>query len=178
MTLEQLAQVGEFIGGIAVILSLIFVGLQIRQNTKSVRAQSELVLSQRFGDFHGRVNEHPELSALYDKGISSPDALTSDEVRRFRWFMAEVFLIYEGAYHLHRHGELSRESIKTRIQSVKALLENPVLKEWWEEGMTPLSREFVAFVNTFEPDPTYIYKVQAISTQRKAMPNNTMESDT
>ena len=163
MSLQDLANIGEFIGGFAVILSLVFVGLQIRQNTKSVRAQSELVLSQRFGDFHGRVNEHPELSALYDKAITEPDSLTSEEVRRFRWCMAEVFLIYEGAYHLYRHGELSRESIGTRIQSAKVLLENPVLKEWWEERMTPLSRGFVDFVDSFESDPTFQYKVQAIS---------------
>lgn len=36
MTLEQLANIGELIGGLAVVASLIYLAIQIRQNTKIV----------------------------------------------------------------------------------------------------------------------------------------------
>ena len=76
MTLDQLANFGEFIGGLGVIISLIFVGIQIRQNTNSIRAQSELDLSQRYADLHGRANLNSELPRIWDKAISDPENLT------------------------------------------------------------------------------------------------------
>jgi len=40
MTLAELGSLGEFLGGIAVVISLIYVGLQISQNTKAVNHAS------------------------------------------------------------------------------------------------------------------------------------------
>ena len=40
MTLSDLGSIGELIGGVAVVVSLIYVALQIRQNTRAIRASS------------------------------------------------------------------------------------------------------------------------------------------
>ena len=40
MTLEDLGNIGEFVAAIAVVISLIYLAVQIRQNTRSVRASS------------------------------------------------------------------------------------------------------------------------------------------
>ena len=40
MTLSDLGSLGEFVGSIAVVLSLIYLAFQIRQNTKSIRAST------------------------------------------------------------------------------------------------------------------------------------------
>ena len=40
MNLENLANLGEFIGGVAVIASLIYPAIQIRQNTRSVKSST------------------------------------------------------------------------------------------------------------------------------------------
>ena len=51
MTIQDWGAVGEIIGGIAIIISLIYVGLQIRQNTKATKVAT----SQAFIDIHGTV---------------------------------------------------------------------------------------------------------------------------
>jgi len=48
MNLESLANFGEFIGGIGVILSLIYVAFQIRQNTVSRRTETYARTVERF----------------------------------------------------------------------------------------------------------------------------------
>jgi hypothetical protein len=46
MNWSALGALGEFIGGIAVVISLVYVGLQIRQNSNSVRAASQIAIKQ------------------------------------------------------------------------------------------------------------------------------------
>jgi hypothetical protein len=40
MTLEQLGSISEAVGAIAVVVSLLFLGIELRRNTRSVRAAS------------------------------------------------------------------------------------------------------------------------------------------
>jgi hypothetical protein len=168
MSLVELANLGEFLGGLAVIISLVFVGYQIRQNTRSVRDHSELSLSYKFADLHGRVNENPDLARLFDDAMSDPEGLSNEDVSRFRWFMAEIFCVYDGAYHLYKRGQISEASWRVKISSAKAFLENPILKEWWESRMTPLSSEFFEYVNQYQPTSTDEYDYGPISRRHKS----------
>ena len=44
MTIESLGSVGELIGGVAVVISLVYLAIQVRQNSKTTRAE----MFQRF----------------------------------------------------------------------------------------------------------------------------------
>ena len=41
MTLDQLANLGEFLGGFAVIASLVYLGMQIRQGNRQVQQNTK-----------------------------------------------------------------------------------------------------------------------------------------
>ena len=56
MTLANLANIGEFIGGIAVIVSLIYLALQIRHNTKTVRGSTLQQNTDFWGDFESVIH--------------------------------------------------------------------------------------------------------------------------
>lgn len=142
MDLEQLANIGEFLSGIAVLISLIYLGVQINQNTKSVRAQSELEMNQRFADWHGRANSNPELSRIWDAAAEDWESMNSEDIRRYRWFIAELFLIYEACFQLYQKKDISNDSWNSKMDALKVLLGHPLILEWWESRMTPMSNEF------------------------------------
>jgi anaerobic selenocysteine-containing dehydrogenase len=48
MSLTGLAAIGSFVSGIAVLASLIFVGFQLRQNTKAIRAEASQAHAQNW----------------------------------------------------------------------------------------------------------------------------------
>ena len=150
MTLDQLASLGEFVGGIGVIVSLVFVGIQIRQNTNSIKGQSELDLNQRYAELHGRANVSDELPRIWDKAINNPNELSEEEIRRARWLIAEHFLIYEGAFHLYRRGGISEETWRVKMAFMKNILENRIYREWWEGRMTPMTEEFRRYVDNYD----------------------------
>ena len=46
MTLDDLGNIGEFLGAIAVVASLLYLSMQIRQNTRSVKSATAQSASQ------------------------------------------------------------------------------------------------------------------------------------
>jgi hypothetical protein len=51
MTLEDLGNIGEFVAAIGVIVSLVYLATQIRQNTKAVRSSASQAIAETRADF-------------------------------------------------------------------------------------------------------------------------------
>ena len=60
MNLEDLGNLGEFLAAIGVIVSLIYLALQIRQNTKSVRASTSRETARDIAGLSEMVARDPE----------------------------------------------------------------------------------------------------------------------
>jgi hypothetical protein len=77
MTLEQFSSLAQIIGAIAVLASLIFVGLQIRQNTQSQHA---------FNNLDGNIVADPYTHNVYDiyaageTGVLKPQTFTPNHI--------------------------------------------------------------------------------------------------
>jgi hypothetical protein len=76
MTLEQLGSLGEIIGAIAVVASLVALAFQMRQNTKAIHAQAARDAEAIWGTFYFEVGKDKELSLLTEKLLLSQ---SSDE---------------------------------------------------------------------------------------------------
>ena len=64
MTLEDLGNLGEFVAAIGVIASLVYLALQIRQNTASLRSSTHQQLAQLSVVQVGGANVNGKLEAL------------------------------------------------------------------------------------------------------------------
>ena len=81
MTLSQLSDFAQIIAAITVIPSLIFVGLQMRQNTRAVRASMSQAHANAYHEIMGRIYDSEELAKLYMKGAASSGATRHDRDR-------------------------------------------------------------------------------------------------
>jgi hypothetical protein len=148
MNWEAIGSVGEIVGAAGVIFTLAFLAVQIRQNTSSIKAQSELDMSFKVAAWHGRVSNNPELAKLYNDAIEQPDSMSDEDIGKFIWFMAELYYIYEGCYFLYRKGDISEDSWNSKMDAAKTLLDIPHIGNWWDSKGTPLSNEFVDHINS------------------------------
>lgn len=142
MSIQELGSIGEFIAALATLATLAFLALQIRQSNRAARNQAEIELPQRFAEWVSRVSAHPEQMRVWDLAAAAPDRLTDEEIRQFRWTVAEVFLVFESQYFAYKGGVLSLESWHVKRGTLLGFLENPILAEWWARRMTPFSEEF------------------------------------
>jgi hypothetical protein len=108
--LEKAAYLSQIIGAIAVVVSLIYVGRQINDNTIEVRAQSvqELIV---FGqEIDSWVVTNPELADILTTGSSDYEALSPAHRLRFNQYITTSLNLYEQVFYYHQSGLLEAGS--------------------------------------------------------------------
>jgi len=90
LSLQTLANLGEFISAVAVVLSLVYVAYQVRQNTESLRTENYARALDRVASMQARISADPELSRLIGRGVVDPAALSATERVQFTWAFFET----------------------------------------------------------------------------------------
>jgi hypothetical protein len=139
---EAASALAEWVGVVVVVVSLVYVAAQIRQNTLTVRSATELEGSRQWSEFHARIAHSPDMADIWDKGLTNPVNLSPSEKRKFIWFVAEYFALAEGLFRQRELGFLGDESWATHEKALAGLLGNPLLRSWWNSGVSPASPEF------------------------------------
>jgi hypothetical protein len=159
MSLEDLGNIGEFVAAVAVVISLIYLAVQIRQNTSSVRASTFHETASRAGDFTRAIAEQKELGRILLTGLGGLEQLEDDADRlRFVMLLTTVFRQYEDLLFQYRAGTLSSESWEAWRYSLRFYFSNPGFLPFWELRRLAFTESFRKFVETeretTEPLPT------------------------
>ena len=103
MTLQDWGALGELIGGVAIIVSLIYVGLQIRQSTHASRAAtSQAHTSQFIGSVSLLVE--PGFSDIFWRGLPGLHNLQAGEKVAFTSYISIVLRMFESFYMQEKDG--------------------------------------------------------------------------
>ena len=132
MTLSDLASLGSFISGIAVLASLIFVGFQLRQNTQAVRATASQAHASNLQQIVTPIVENGEVARLWRLGLLDIKGLTDDERVRFVAFLSGLFRFWESSRLQWRHGQLDNEHWENVAQQAIDFASQPGVKHFWE----------------------------------------------
>ena len=148
-----LGNYGEFVGAVAVVLTLIYLAVQVRQNTNTIAGSTEMDLAREMTAWHARITADPELIQLYEKGASN-EPMSDSEMTRYRWVAAELIWLYEGAYKQHLRALISNNTWESIVTAIVGLLRGHVLSAWWESRTSALSPEFVAYIDQRRSEDT------------------------
>ncbi len=108
MDIMELGAIGELVGGLAVIGSLIFVGLQVRQNTASFDTARYETITTGFNDIDATVVNDPDLAHLFNQGLADPDSLNPQQEARVAFVLRMFHNQYYKIFRLHRTGVLPK----------------------------------------------------------------------
>ncbi len=148
MDLMQLGALGELVGGVAVIASLIFVGLQIRQNTRSNRHISTQNLVGLHANANLMISTNGELAEILQRSIAGgPDPLRPEEQLRFNTFWLGAYSQFDYAYTRYREGDLDADVWKRIEYEISVFLGLPGVAAWWSQDKRRFSDAFVQFVD-------------------------------
>ena len=159
MSLDDLGNVGEFLGALGVIASLIYLGIQIRQNTRSVRASTFHGAASRAADLTRAIAEGKELAHIYRRGMVGLDQLEDDDdVLRFMMLLSTMFRQFEDLFFQYRAGTISSESWDAWRYSLRLQISNPGFSPFWDLRRLAFTESFRRFVDaeleTAESNPT------------------------
>ncbi len=143
---EAISAVSEAFGVIAIVISLVFVGFQIRQNSNSVRMSAEMDVSKQFAGWASLVVNNPNVGRIWDAAADDPGSLSDEDIRQFLWFVMELLLLYEAQFHMYLKGHISEESWDAKANMFLGLIRNPIVGKWWDTGLGPFSSHFREYI--------------------------------
>jgi hypothetical protein len=141
MSLSDLASLGSFVSGVAVLISLIFLYFQLRQLGQQVR-QAER--NQQASIRHSRVTRNvdillarvdPGLINAWQHGIRDPDKLTETEAAQFLGMCRANFWALEDAFYQHEEGLLNEDAWSTVLATNRTLIGIPGYRVAWKAGV-------------------------------------------
>ena len=153
--LQTLANIGEIIGAVTVVLSLIYVAVQIRQSTQAQRTENYSRAMDRIAAIQSSLSQDDELSRIFSKGVLDTTNLTSQERLRFTWSLYEAFGAFEFMFHTSKTDAIPEEVWKRWSAAVAWWLTFPGVQNWWTSRPTPFTDSFTLFVESLlEDNPT------------------------
>ncbi|MCB1687847.1 MAG: hypothetical protein KDI33_05155 [Halioglobus sp.] len=135
MTLSDLANIGETFGGLAVLVSLIYLILEVRRNTRTAKSTAAWNATVALGELCEGMSQDRELSTLVIRASTEDcrfEDLSEEEIAQYFMFFRSVFFKYEAQWYLWRDGTLSDEMWQNRRRWAKSFVSLPVPARMWE----------------------------------------------
>ena len=138
----------EIIGAVAVLLGLVFVGLELRQNSDLLRITATQTLTAEYTDALEVMAYESDAACVYALGINGLNNL--NDVQRLRFFV-QMFSIFRSAEQLHYYSiegmveDRVWRGFERQLQEVANL---PGVKEWWMVRKAWFSDEFQAYIDS------------------------------
>lgn len=148
MNWTAVGAIATLISATAVVASVIYLAIQVRQNSRTVAASTFQSISATSGDLALRLAESPELSELITKAFSGAANLSSRELMQLQLFLRGSFRYYENYYYQHRHGHFEDEIWAGYERAILDLVSRDFARNWWVVHQVAFGRKFVEFVNS------------------------------
>jgi hypothetical protein len=144
MEISTAANIAEIAGGVAILISLIYVGYQIRQSNRIATTAALQSVLDRFSDrsLVGYL-EHPEIGEILTRGHNSTGLLSNHEIVIFNaWLLREVIHM-QNIMQLHKSGFLDSVDYQTWLAFTTAQITTPGGMESWNQQKVSLTPTIV-----------------------------------
>lgn len=158
MTLAEIGIIGEIISSIAVIISLVYLAVQIRQSTETQRTSTYQSIVSDFGALNNNMASTPELSDMFVRGLEDFNQFKPDERARISQVFFQCFRNFENMFYQHHRGYLDEDIWLGWKRLILTYYSRPGFQTWWEFRKDVYSVPFVSFLNSEKPDveiPSY-----------------------
>jgi hypothetical protein len=153
--IDTLAKLGEFVGGFFVVVSLVYLAYQVRQNTRSLRSVNYARVLDSMSTLQSRVSVDAEMKRIFSVGAEEPYRLSRMERTRFSWALYEMLGNAEFMFHQHAENMLSPVVWQRWEATLCWWMSHPGMREWWLAKPSPFSADFQEFVDEIIRDKRF-----------------------
>jgi hypothetical protein len=142
MNWEAAGAIGEIIGALAVFLTLIYLALQIRQNTKAVQASAVDASISKVTSVRQSMYESAEITGIYTAGLANPDDLDELSRTRFRLLLHNVLMAVSNIYSQTHFAGLSSSMWESQLVLLRRVVTSPGGQWFWKEYQLEFDETF------------------------------------
>ncbi len=147
MKLSEAASWAEIVSAIGLIVSLIYVGVQVTDNTKATRSETASNASAQFIDFYNQVSSDSELAEIWLRGIKNPETLDEVEMVRFVFVLHTVMLQFQNNFYLVDEGTLDPRMLAAINNTLRTVQGTPGFDVYWTNRRGLFFPEYQAYVD-------------------------------
>lgn len=146
MTIQDWGSIGELLGAIAVFVSLLYLAIQVRQNTASERSSMVSAIGHSLAEFTSQLSQDQNLIGLHVRGLAEAE-LPQEARLRWDFLMLSVMRKLENAYAQHRLGIVTKAEWLGWSRPILGILCSPGGERWWQEWQGFMNDAFRGHVN-------------------------------
>ena len=119
---------GDFIAAIAVVISLVYLAVQVRHANAVAKANAYREIHQDFSQLFGDIMSDPELYRIWRSGLVKGEAITDEEREK----LGMIFIRLFGALDSGHHSGWLDPGLDAWVKTVlDGFLEYSAVQEWW-----------------------------------------------
>ena len=152
MDIPLIIAIAEVIGTVAVVVSLIYVGAQVRQNTRSTKLATGQNLSRDMRDVLMSLYADSEFSKAYLDAQKDVEHLTGAERFRLYVFTQCYLRTMENAFYQHRNGVVDEYVWESHVANMRFTRNTAITSAFWRDRQHVFATEFRDFFNSLPAD--------------------------
>ena len=148
LTLEQASYLAEIIGVVAVVVSLVYVALQVKQNTRAVRLNTVHMVTEDWRDTTAVITGNGDLAEILTRAFADASSVSGGDKLRYYVFMHNFIKMFENAYYQHGDGALDEHYWSGIKKWFINLTDVPGVNSYWQERKNVYAEEFQHFMDS------------------------------
>ena len=145
---DAVAATAEAAGALGVLISIVYLALQVKQNTDESRITRGQNLITANSEVNAMVANNPELSHIVRTGMTEFASLSPDDQFRFSMLFFSFMTKNDFNYQLWRGHRLESEHWERTEFELRTFLVLPGCRDWWQRDKTRFSGDFVEYVDS------------------------------
>lgn len=156
MNWDAIGAGAEVIGAVSVLVTLIYLAVQIRQSNSLAEAESqrELLTANTFAP----LVSDPRLTAEFIACLNRYDEQDSEVKTRFYFLFVNFHLQMESVFRMNQKGLIAELSYKGWLTWYNGLINTPGGAAWWRESSGAFAPDLVDELDALRNDPENPYR--------------------
>jgi hypothetical protein len=132
MNWDAIGAIGELLGAGAVVVTLAYLAVQLRQNTATVRSNSATAHTQAVQAVSFAITQNAEVNKLWWSGLANRAALDEEERRRFDGILSGHILVVEQGWRFREEGVIDDVAWVGQRNTIRWLAHEPGFIDYWK----------------------------------------------
>lgn len=143
MNWEAVGATGEVIGALAVVVTLAYLAIQVRQNTAAQKSGATQRAHDQTSAMYDMMASDSDLGEIFARGLNEPDSLNASETARFFALMFSIMFRVQNWYIQAQSGFIDKQLFESWMKIVQQLSGFPGFKRFWEQRRHVFAAEMV-----------------------------------
>ena len=151
MNWEAINAVSQFVSSIAVVLSVLYLGIQVHRSTRVARVAAQDAAASAVRDVTNTFMENAEMARIWGAGLEDLNTLSAEDQARFFHATHQFLKALETIHFHYLNGLMDKQLWLGWQELLRQYIAAPGIAQYWSVRNQLFSARFCEFINQLEP---------------------------